>query len=84
VSYRLLYGTQAAKEIEKLSGHVLRRVLQKISMLSEHPRPHGCEKLAGQGGWRLRVGGYRILYEVDDAQRRVVIYRVQPRGGVYR
>jgi len=37
-----------------------------IANLAENSRPTGCRKLAGRGGWRIRVGSYRIIYEIDD------------------
>jgi mRNA interferase RelE/StbE len=48
------------------------------------PRPQDAKPLRGGAGWSLRVGVYRILYDIDDAARRVTIYRVRHRRDAYR
>jgi mRNA interferase RelE/StbE len=64
---------------------MLARIDTRMRTLADNPRPHGTEHLQGpQGGFRLRVGDYRILYDVDDAQQVVIIGRVRHRRDVYR
>ncbi len=68
---RPIYSVQikdsAKKEIAALPTDVLRRVSDRIDELALDPRPSGCEKLRGaEDTYRLRVGDYRILYEVHD------------------
>lgn len=53
-------------------------------MLAEYPRSNQSIKLSGTGGYRLRVGDDRILYEIDDATRAVTVYRIKHRREVYR
>jgi len=53
-------------------------------MLRGDPRPSRCRKLTGRDGYRLRVGDYRVLYEVDDSDRAVVVLHVGHRSNVYR
>ena len=53
---------------------------EAILALSQNPRPHGCKKLTDKGGYRIRVGNYRILYTVDDKAKAVVVYRIKIRG----
>jgi mRNA interferase RelE/StbE len=64
---------------------VIRRIDRAISSLSEDPRPAGCKKPRSKSpdGWRIRVGDYRVLYQTDDAQRRVLVYRIGHRREVY-
>jgi mRNA interferase RelE/StbE len=53
--------------------------------LSNNPRPHGCIKLAGHHNlWRIRVGGWRIVYAIHDDQLIVVVIEIEPRGDAYR
>lgn len=53
--------------------------------LEENPRPHGVKAMAGHKGlFRIRVGDYRILYEIDDTAHVVTVTRVRPRGAAYR
>jgi mRNA interferase RelE/StbE len=55
-----------------------------IDRLTVDPRHQGSTKLAGRDDYRVRVGDWRIVYEVDDQRRRVVIIRVAHRSDVYR
>jgi mRNA interferase RelE/StbE len=86
VSYSVRLESTAQKDLQHLSRDVLKRIDAKLSMLTDDPRPHGAAKLEGRSGqgWRIRVGDYRILYTVDDAQRVVSVYRIRPRGSAYR
>jgi len=56
-----------------------------LNGLEQDPRPHGVKALAGHNGlFRIRVGDYRILFEIDDAVRVVTVTRVRLRGSAYR
>lgn len=63
-----------------------RRVVDAVRGLADDPRPAGAVKLAtvDPPAWRVRVGDYRIVYEIDDSQVLIVIVNVAPRGEVYR
>jgi mRNA interferase RelE/StbE len=64
---------------------MLIRIEARIQALAEDPRPRGVERVQGTpDGLRVRVGAYRILYTVDDAQQVVIIGRVRHRRDVYR
>jgi mRNA interferase RelE/StbE len=63
---------------------MLERVAKAIDALARDPRPRGATKLAGRDDYRIRVGNYRIVYAVDDAQRLVVVARIAHRRDVYR
>ena len=83
--YSLEIKRSAAREIERLPTKKDRRlVLDRVSRLSEDPRPAGCEKLAADTRYRVRQGPYRIVYEVDDAARVVRIVKIGHRRDVYR
>lgn len=83
-TYRVEFTTAAAKEIRKLDPRIRRRILAGISELEREPRPSGVRKLAGyENAWRIRVGDYRVLYEVVDAQVLVTVVRVAHRRDVY-
>ena len=54
-------------------------------MLISNPRPPGVIKLRGaENEWRIRVGDYRIIYEIDDDKRLIAILRIRHRREVYR
>lgn len=83
-SYRLLIKPSAAKELEGLPQKDRRRVVARMRGLSDQPRPPGCEKLPGQDLFRVRQGKYRLLYEVQDHDLTVIIFKVGHRRDVYR
>ena len=74
----------AERELRGLSPKDNQRVIRRLQALASNPRPPGVVKLAGQEGYRVRQGDYRILYEVDDANRTVTIAKVRHRREVYR
>lgn len=82
--YEILSERRAEREYGRLSGELLRRVSDAIDSLAAEPRPHGATKLAGRSDYRVRVGDWRVVYEVDDSRRRIVIVRVAHRSDVYR
>jgi mRNA interferase RelE/StbE len=82
--YQLLVRSSAEKDIRRLSRVMQRRVRTSIEALRESPRRHGAQKLVSDFRWKIRVGDYRVLYEIDDANRVVTIDRVRHRREVYR
>ena len=82
--YELRYTHVARKGIRNLDGSVRKRMLKAIEALAEDPRPSGCVPIKGQVDmWRIRVGDYRVRYEVDDDVLVVLMLKVAPRGGFY-
>jgi len=76
---------QAQKDLDGFSGKLLSRFEETILGLYDDPRPHNAKKLAGSGSrWRIRVGDYRVLYEIDDTRKIVKVYRIAHRREVYR
>jgi len=69
--------------MDGLEAVVFKRILKKLRALSQEARPVGCLKLAGNDGYRLRVGDYRLLYRVDDAAKRIYVYRIKHRKDAY-
>jgi len=83
--YRVLLERAAEKDLSRLSTEIHDRVIAAIQALATNPRPPSCRKLAGsRNDWRLRVGDYRVVYEIADDLREVRINRVRHRREVYR
>lgn len=83
--YRVLLERAAEKDLSRLSSEIHDRVVAAIQALANNPRPPGCRKLAGsKHDWRIRVGDYRVVYEIADAIRVVRVNRVRHRREVYR
>lgn len=85
MSYRVFILRRAQKELAKLPTDSYEGVKEAIQTLGENPRPAcGCTKLTGREGWRIRVGDYRVVYEIDDKGRTLTILHVGHRRDVYR
>lgn len=82
--YQVLIKSAAEKEMDRLPESVHRRVTARILGLAANPRPPGCKKLEGLGGYRLRVGDYRVLYTVEDESAAVTVNSVAHRREAYR
>jgi mRNA interferase RelE/StbE len=84
VSYSLSILRRAQKELAQIPHGDYERIVEAIRGLAENPRPVGCRKLAAREGWRIRVGDFRVIYEIDDGQRSVTVLHVGNRRDVYR
>ena len=82
--YELRYSNTARKGIKHLDGPVRKRVRAALEALADDPRPRGCTRVKGQADmWRIRVGEYRIRYEVDDNVLIVLVLKVASRDRFY-
>ena len=85
MAYRLEITPAAERDLRALPAAILVRLDGRIRALADNPRPRGVEPIRRRrGGLRLRVGDYRILYTLDDAQQVVIVGRVGHRRDVYR
>gem|GEM_PF-66642 len=79
------YDPKALKEPTKLDKPAARRIVKAIDALSIDPRPSGSRPLVGYPDlWRIRVGDYRVVYTVKDAELVVLALRVAHRSTIYR
>lgn len=84
MSYRIDFTTAAARQVKKLPRPARDRILGAIEGLTDDPRPHGARKLVGeQTSWRIRVGDYRVIYDVFDAQLTITVVRAAHRREAY-
>jgi mRNA interferase RelE/StbE len=83
--YTVQYDPKALKELTKLDKPAARRIVKVVDALSVGRRPNGARPLVGYPDlWRIRVGGYRVIYTVKDAELMVLALRVAHRSKVYR
>ncbi len=83
--YQVLVERSAEKDLKRLSAGIRSRVATALRGLAENPRPSGSRKLAGtKHDWRVRIGDYRIIYEIADVIRVVRVQRIRHRREVYR
>jgi mRNA interferase RelE/StbE len=85
VSYRIEWKASAKKELKRLDQSVIPRIVDAVGHLAENPFPEGCRKLKGsRDTYRIRVGDYRVVYEVVGSCLIVEVVRVRHRKDVYR
>lgn len=83
--YAVLLEAAAERSLRRLDAVVFRRVVAELRVLADNPRPAGCRKLSGsERDWRVRVGDYRVIYEIDDRSREVRVMRIRHRREAYR
>ncbi len=83
--YNIYLEGSAEKDLKRLPSDVIKAVVKNIKQLSDNPRPANCKKLKGlKNFWRIRVGNYRIVYEIIDSSRRINVYRIKHRKDIYR
>ena len=78
------YHRDIEKEIRRLPKHYIKRILVTLEDMALNPRPHGSIILREYDLWRIKVGVYRILYDIDDDNHLVSTYRIGHRREVYR
>jgi mRNA interferase RelE/StbE len=82
-NYDVALTSSAEKELKKLSGQLVARIVPRLENLACDPRPSGCKKLkGGDDEWRIRVGDYRVVYTIDDAKLLVEETRIRHRREV--
>lgn len=82
--YALTISRRSQKELSALESQDYLRIKNAIKKLSEEPRPTGCMKLSNRSGWRIRVGDYRVIYEIDDVRYKLTVVHIGHRRDVYR
>jgi mRNA interferase RelE/StbE len=83
--YTVQYSRAAAEDFESLPAETQERVAVAVDGLKENPRPPGCKKLTGsKNKYRIRVGQYRVIYEIYDKEILVLIVRIAHRKDAYR
>ncbi len=84
-SYQIEWKNSARKELKKLPPDIIRKIIYAVESLAENPQPPNCRKLVGsEQTWRIRVGDYRIIYNIFSSILIIEIVRVAHRKDAYR
>ena len=85
MAYSVELAPAAKRQVRKLDRAIQERVIRRLEALGKDPRPHGVEKLEGvESTYRVRLGEYRIVYEIQDKILVVLVLKVGHRKEVYR
>jgi len=81
--YELQYKKKAIKALAKINNPYYTTIIEAIDNLAENPRPLGYKKLTGRNGYRIRVGTYRIIYDIFENNLIIEIVNIGVRGNIY-
>ena len=85
MTYKVEITPAAKRQIKKLIQSVQLAIVERLEQLAENPRPPGVLKMQGaESLYRIRVGDYRIIYEIQDQTLLIAVVKVGHRGDVYR
>ena len=84
--YQLIFTKQAEKTLRKMSRNTANHIREKLVQLAVDPYAHNPKvtKLQGRSGYRLRVGDWRIIYELEDNKLIIYVLKIASRGDIYR
>ena len=82
--YTVSIFRSAQKALSSLPPSVQDRIVAAIRRLASNPRPLGVKKLTGREAWRIRVGDYRVIYEIDDTDFTILVAELGHRRDIYR
>lgn len=84
MNYHVRLAPLAERQLRKLPVEAFDRMKLPLVALGANPRPPGCLKMKGGAAWRIRVGNYRIVYDIDDQHHQILILPIAHRREVYR
>jgi len=84
MKYTVFVERYAQKQIMKLDKKLIPAIKAAITDLANNPRPYGYKKLKGEDAYRIRIGDYRVIYEIDDDIILVTVVSVGHRKDVYK
>lgn len=84
MSYRIVLTKSASKELDGLTPNIHDKIVEHLRQLENDPRTFGAEKLTAIDAYKLRVGSYRIVYEINDSEKEVRVVMIEDRKQVYR
>ena len=84
MKYSVVLPRSVRRTLDRLPDAVTGRILSRLAELETNPRPADVKKLKGRDAWRIRVGDYRVIYEIHDRELQVLVITVGHRRDVYR
>jgi mRNA interferase RelE/StbE len=82
--YQVILSNAANKQLRKLPIQIALRIQAQLLELENDPRPLGCKKLINTEAWRIRIGDYRVIYEIKDTILMVSVIEIGHRKEIYK
>jgi mRNA interferase RelE/StbE len=84
MTYHVEILRSAAKELQRIHPDDRVRIIAALQNLANDPRPPGSKKLTNRPAWRIRIGAYRVIYEIHDQKLMILVVAVGKRSEIYR
>lgn len=84
MAYKVLLKSSVEKELDHFPAKIFKRIVAQLLVLKENPRPGNAKKLRVRKGYRIRVSDYRILYKIEEKEKKIEVYSIAHRREVYR
>lgn len=85
MTYQIIIPKPVKKQLDAIPNRTRQRIIEKIKLLADNPRIEGAVKLKGYSNeYRIRIGDYRVRYEIKDKELIVILLRCKHRRDVYR
>jgi mRNA interferase RelE/StbE len=81
--FQVILPKSVQKELNRVSHEIANRILTRLAGLETNPRPPDVKKLKGREAWRIRVGDYRVIYEIHDRILQIIVIKIGHRRDVY-
>ncbi|MEM5831431.1 MAG: type II toxin-antitoxin system RelE/ParE family toxin [Candidatus Aenigmatarchaeota archaeon] len=82
--YKVIFDDRIEKDLSKIPAIIIKNIFKKITLIKENPYRKGVKKLIGIEGYRLRIGNYRVLFQIDEEAKTIKIYRIIHRKDAYK
>lgn len=84
--YRIVFSKQARKALQRMPAALAEKITRKLDEIAKNPVAvrSDVSPLRGRPGFRLRVGGYRVVFLVEDEVLQILVIKIGPRGDVYK
>jgi mRNA interferase RelE/StbE len=84
MKFQIILPKSVQKELDRLPDEIANRILARVAGLETNPRPADVKKLKGRDAWRIRVGDYRVIYEIHDRVLQIIVITAGHRREIYR
>jgi mRNA interferase RelE/StbE len=84
--YKITFTTQASKALLKMPRNTAQIIREKLNQVASDPFASipNAKKLQGRPGYRLRIGDWRVIYEINKDEITIIVMKIAPRGEVYK
>ena len=84
MNYEIQIRRKAQKSLAKISEPFQSNIIESINSLAHNPHPTNSKKLIGRPAWRIRIGNYRVIYEIENKLLIILVLDIDHRKNIYR